>query len=77
MVIFFIISGFVLSLSYGERLVKEEMSNKKFFLSRIFKLYPLHLLVIADHNTLGQPIGASRSLVLDRSSHVLTTVLDT
>ena len=39
-VIFFIISGFVLSLSYGERLVKEEMSNKKFFLSRIFKLYP-------------------------------------
>ena len=46
-VIFFIISGFVLSLSYGERLVKEEMSNKKFFLSRIFKLYPLHLLVIA------------------------------
>ena len=68
-VIFFIISGFVLSLSYGERLVKEEMSNKKFFLSRIFKLYPLHLLVI--------PIGASRSLVSDRSSHVLTTVLDT
>lgn len=45
--IFFIISGFVLSLSYGERLVKEEVSNKKFFLSRIFKLYPLHLLVIA------------------------------
>lgn len=46
-VIFFIISGFVLSLSYGERLVKEEMSNKKFFLSRIFKLYPLHLFVLA------------------------------
>lgn len=45
--IFFIISGFVLSLSYGERLAKEEVSNKKFFLTRIFKLYPLHLLVIA------------------------------
>ena len=45
--IFFIISGFVLSLSYGERLVKEEVSNKNFFLTRIFKLYPLHLLVIA------------------------------
>lgn len=45
--IFFIISGFVLSLSYGERLEKGEVSNKHFFLSRIFKLYPLHLVIIA------------------------------
>ena len=45
--IFFIISGFVLSLSYGERLAKEEVSNKRFFLTRISKLYPLHLLVLA------------------------------
>lgn len=44
---FFIISGFVLSLSYGERLAKEEVSNKRFFLTRISKLYPLHLLVLA------------------------------
>lgn len=44
---FFIISGFVLSLSYGERLVKEEVSNKRFFLTRIYKLYPLHLFVLA------------------------------
>lgn len=44
---FFIISGFVLSLSYGERLVKEEVSNKRFFLTRISKLYPLHLFVLA------------------------------
>lgn len=45
--IFFVISGFVLSLSYGERLQKGEVSNKHFFLSRIFKLYPLHLTIIA------------------------------
>lgn len=45
--IFFVISGFVLSLSYGERLQSEEVSNKKFFLSRVFKIYPLHLLIIA------------------------------
>jgi peptidoglycan/LPS O-acetylase OafA/YrhL len=45
-VMFFIISGFVLSLSYGERLVKEEVSNKRFFLTRISKLYPLHLLIL-------------------------------
>lgn len=45
--IFFVISGFVLSLSKGEKLEKEEISNKQFFLSRIFKLYPLHLLIVA------------------------------
>lgn len=45
--IFFVISGFVLSLSKGEKLEKEELSNKQFFLSRIFKLYPLHLLIVA------------------------------
>lgn len=45
--IFFVISGFVLSLSKGEKLEKGELSNKKFFISRIVKLYPLHLLIIA------------------------------
>ena len=45
--IFFVISGFVLSLSKGEKLQNGELSNKQFFLSRIFKLYPLHLVIIA------------------------------
>ncbi len=45
--IFFVISGFVLSLSKGEKLQKGELSNKQFFFSRIFKLYPLHLFIIA------------------------------
>lgn len=45
--IFFIISGFVLSLSKGEMLEKGELNNKQFFLSRILKLYPLHLGIIA------------------------------
>ena len=45
--IFFVISGFVLSLSKGDKLQKGELSNKQFFLSRIIKLYPLHLLILA------------------------------
>lgn len=45
--IFFTISGFVLSLSYGERLQKGEVSNQSFFLTRIFKLYPFHLFILA------------------------------
>lgn len=42
--IFFVISGFVLSLSKGEKLQKEVLGNRIFFLSRIIKLYPLHIL---------------------------------
>ncbi len=45
--IFFIISGFVLSVSKGEKLQKGELNNKQFFLSRIAKLYPLHLVIMA------------------------------
>lgn len=45
--IFFVISGFVLSLSKGEKLQKGELTNKQFFLSRIIKLYPLHLFIFA------------------------------
>lgn len=45
--IFFVISGFVLSLSKGEKLQKEELGNSQFFLSRIIKLYPLHILILA------------------------------
>lgn len=45
--IFFVISGFVLSLSYGEKLQKGEVTNKHFFLSRIAKLYPLNFFILA------------------------------
>lgn len=45
--IFFVISGFVLSLSKGEKLQKEVLGNRNFFLSRIIKLYPLHILILA------------------------------
>ncbi len=45
--IFFVISGFVLSLSKGEKLAKGELGNRQFFFSRIAKLYPLHLFILA------------------------------
>lgn len=41
--IFFVISGFVLSLSKGEKLQKEVLGNRFFFLSRIIKLYRLNI----------------------------------
>lgn len=43
---FFVISGFVLSLSKGEKLKNGELNNRRFFLSRVFKLYPLHIIIL-------------------------------
>lgn len=61
--IFFVISGFVLSLSKGEKLEKEELSNKQFFLTRIFKLYPLHLLIVAFFIPLDWRLGYLGTLI--------------
>ncbi len=41
---FFIISGFLLAYSYGERIVSGEVTSDKFFLKRIAKVYPLHVI---------------------------------
>lgn len=57
--IFFVISGFVLSLSKGEKLQKEVLGNRFFFLSRIIKFYPLHILILA---ILGSGIAVYRNV---------------
>lgn len=57
--IFFVISGFVLSLSKGEKLQKEVLGNRIFFLSRIIKLYPLHILILT---ILGSGIAVYRNV---------------
>lgn len=41
---FFILSGFILSFKYKEPFLKKTITFKKFILSRIFRIYPLHLL---------------------------------
>lgn len=41
---FFILSGFVLAYSYQERLVAQEITSRSFYVGRISKLYPLHIL---------------------------------
>jgi peptidoglycan/LPS O-acetylase OafA/YrhL len=40
---FFLLSGFVLAHTYG---MKQKPSFKTFFVSRLFRLYPLHLLML-------------------------------
>lgn len=44
--LFFILSGFILSYSYRERLIQGKVSYKKFWFSRIFRIYPLHFLTL-------------------------------
>ncbi|MFK3799670.1 MULTISPECIES: acyltransferase family protein [unclassified Pseudomonas] len=41
---FFVLSGFVLAHTYG---MKPGLSFKSFFISRVFRLYPLHLVMLA------------------------------
>lgn len=41
---FFVLSGFVLAHTYG---MKPNLSFKSFFISRVFRLYPLHLVMLA------------------------------
>lgn len=43
---FFILSGFILAHSYGQRLRTGRVSRKAFFASRIARIYPLHLLTL-------------------------------
>ena len=39
---FFILSGFCLTLGYGERVLDKDFSWKKFMMRRAIKLYPIH-----------------------------------
>lgn len=41
---FFILSGFVLAYSYRDRIINNEITKKSFWIGRLSKLYPLHIL---------------------------------
>lgn len=43
---FFILSGFVMTLAYGEKAASERFSYRRFMVRRMAKLYPLHLLCL-------------------------------
>lgn len=43
---FFILSGFVLAYNYQEKFVANRISKRNFFVARIARIYPLHLLTL-------------------------------
>lgn len=56
---FFILSGFILSLNYDEKLLTRQVTFREFWVARIARVYPLHLV------TLLLAVG----LVIDRAEH--------
>lgn len=43
---FFILSGFVLALNYKEKILRKEVSHREFWVSRLARIYPLHLITL-------------------------------
>ena len=43
---FFILSGFVLAYNYQDKFVGNSISKRNFFIARIARIYPLHLLTL-------------------------------
>lgn len=43
---FFILSGFILAYNYRDSILNKKVSNKDFFIARIARIYPLHLLTL-------------------------------
>jgi peptidoglycan/LPS O-acetylase OafA/YrhL len=60
---FFILSGFILSLNYDERLLSRRVSFQEFWVARLARVYPLHLvtlllaLAFMVYDTTGGPFG--------------------
>lgn len=54
---FFILSGFVLSVGYGDKIEQGAFSNRRFFCKQLFKSYPLHLLMLAIAFALDMRLG--------------------
>jgi len=43
---FFILSGFIIAYKYGERFLQKRITKKEFYVARLARIYPLHLLTL-------------------------------
>jgi len=43
---FFILSGFILSYKYQDKILNKEVNNSQFWLARFARIYPLHLVTL-------------------------------
>jgi peptidoglycan/LPS O-acetylase OafA/YrhL len=54
---FFMLSGFVLSLAYGNQVTEGRFRTRKFMLRQLLKFYPLHLLMLVAFVVLDARLG--------------------
>ena len=67
---FFMLSGFVLSLGYGDSVRVGQFSTRRFFLRQLSKFYPLHLLMLVVFVVLDARLG-----IIYNWQHLLPSVL--
>ena len=67
---FFMLSGFVLSLAYGDGVRVGQFSTRRFFLRQLSKFYPLHLLMLVVFVVLDARLG-----IIYDWQHLLPSVL--
>lgn len=58
---FFVLSGFVLSLGYGRKVEEGTFGAKRFFLTHLARLYPLHLITMTIAIVLDSRLGITYS----------------
>lgn len=77
---FFILSGFIISYAYMQKLTHKEVTAKTFFLKRFFRLYPMHIFMLslwviyifAKHWAYAQHIGGKDPF----ETHTLTSFVE-
>lgn len=50
---FFVLSGFIISYSYDERIASKAVSKHQFWVARVARIYPLHILMLMVAVVLG------------------------
>lgn len=77
---FFILSGFIISYAYLDKLEKNGIQAKNFLLKRVFRLYPLHLFmlfiwliyIVLKHEAFLRHIGGQDPFI----AHTLTSFME-
>lgn len=73
MPLFFVLSGFVLTYAYGERVAERKLSKREFWISRLLRLWPIYLvaLLLADLSRAFAGGGMTRMYVAGAASQAL------
>lgn len=69
---FFVLSGFIIAYNYQKKLSESKMTKRSFWVARIARIYPLHVLTLLIAAALGGYVIASG--FTDWSKHFLASL---